>query len=232
MDQRSAVRADFDRGAKEYDALRPEAHPLLRRLLRQRAPADPVRAGRCVRRAGPRRGHWIARGAHRATLPESAAHADRHRGRDVWTAPANASPTVADVRIIAADYSATDLPGPFDVVASALSIHHLEHEEKRALFRRILHALNPGGVFVNADDVLAPSTRLHAEYHAEWLRQAGALGATADELAAAEDRQKHDRLAPLLDQLRWLNDAGFADVDCYYKYLTFSVFGGRRPPAG
>jgi hypothetical protein len=25
-----------------------------------------------------------------------------------------------------------------------------------------------------------------------------------------------------------VREAGFADVDCYYKYLMFAVYGGRR----
>jgi tRNA (cmo5U34)-methyltransferase len=32
----------------------------------------------------------------------------------------------------------------------------------------------------------------------------------------------------LNDQLNALRAAGFKDVDCYYKYGIFSMFGGRR----
>ena len=35
----------------------------------------------------------------------------------------------------------------FDVAVSSLAIHHLEHDEKQAFFRRIYAALKPGGVF-------------------------------------------------------------------------------------
>lgn len=231
MDQRTALRADFDRGAKEYDVLRPKLIPCFDDFYGSALQQIPFGQDEAFDVLDLGAGTGLLAGLIAQRFPKARltlidiAEEMLGRARERFA-------DRADVRIIAADYSATDLPGRFDVVASALSIHHLEHDEKRALFRRILHALNPGGVFVNADDVLAPSTRLHAEYHAEWKRQAGALGCKEKEIAAAEDRQKHDRLAPLLDQLRWLNDAGFADVDCYYKYLTFSVFGGRRPPAG
>jgi tRNA (cmo5U34)-methyltransferase len=53
----------------------------------------------------------------------------------------------------ATDYRQADLGGPYDIVCSALSIHHLEHDEKRSLYKRIFAALNPGGVFVNAEQV-------------------------------------------------------------------------------
>ncbi|MHB8059786.1 MAG: class I SAM-dependent methyltransferase [Gaiellaceae bacterium] len=44
--------------------------------------------------------------------------------------------------------------GPFDLVVSALAIHHLKSADKRLLFRRIAVALKPGGRFVLADVVV------------------------------------------------------------------------------
>jgi len=44
--------------------------------------------------------------------------------------------------------------GPFDLVVSALAVHHLESADKRLLFRRIAEALEPGGRFILADVVV------------------------------------------------------------------------------
>jgi len=44
--------------------------------------------------------------------------------------------------------------GPFDLVVSALAVHHLTPAEKRDLFARIAAALRPGGRFVLADVVV------------------------------------------------------------------------------
>jgi tRNA (cmo5U34)-methyltransferase len=43
--------------------------------------------------------------------------------------------------------------GPFDLVVSALAVHHLGGEDKADLFRRVAAALAPGGHFVLADVV-------------------------------------------------------------------------------
>jgi tRNA (cmo5U34)-methyltransferase len=43
--------------------------------------------------------------------------------------------------------------GPFDLVVSALAVHHLEGEGKADLFRRVAAVLTPGGHFVLADVV-------------------------------------------------------------------------------
>ncbi|HYD31731.1 MAG TPA: class I SAM-dependent methyltransferase [Azospirillaceae bacterium] len=131
-----------------------------------------------------------------------------------------------------ADYAAAPLRAdgepPFDAVVSALSIHHLEQADKRALFARVFEALAPGGVFVNADQVAGPTPELDAWYDAAWVRQIRANGITERQLAEARDRQRHDRLAPLADQLRWLAEAGFTRVDGVFKSWGFVVYAGTR----
>ena len=54
-----------------------------------------------------------------------------------------------------ADYS-KELPvQDFDVIVSALSIHHLENRDKEKLFERIYDKLPEGGLFVNYDQFCA-----------------------------------------------------------------------------
>ncbi|MBX6390595.1 MAG: class I SAM-dependent methyltransferase [Frankia sp.] len=78
--------------------------------------------------------------------------------------------------------------GPFDLVVSALAVHHLHAAGKADLFRRVADVLRPGGRFVLADVVVPEEpvdvvTRVCAD---------------------------HDRPSSLLDQLSWLVDVGFA----------------------
>ena len=128
-----------------------------------------------------------------------------------------------------ADYATARLGAGWDLVVSALSIHHLEDAAKRALFARIREALRPGGLFVNAEQVLGPTPAAEAAYAIRWRAEAQALGATPDEVAAAEERMRFDRCAPLEDQLAWLRGAGFAEVDCVFKAWRFAVYAGERP---
>lgn len=117
--------------------------------------------------------------------------------------------------------------GRFDAVVSALAIHHLEDADKRDLLARVLPALAPGGVFVNAEQV-AGATPWLAERDRAWHRDAStALGTSAAEWQAAEQRMELDRLATMDAQLGWLRAAGFADVDCLFKDHGFAVLFGR-----
>ncbi len=131
--------------------------------------------------------------------------------------------------IIVGDYIETDLDSPYDLIISGLSIHHLSDADKERLFQRIYKALKPGGMFVNADQVLGKTPELEKCYRQQWLDSIRALGISQEELTAAKKRMEYDRMATLDAQLGWLNAAGFQDVDCWYKNFSFTVFGGYRP---
>ncbi|MBI5016082.1 MAG: class I SAM-dependent methyltransferase [Deltaproteobacteria bacterium] len=133
------------------------------------------------------------------------------------------------VEFLSLDYAHEDLPGGFDLIASALSIHHLTDEAKRILFVKACRALTPGGTFVNADQVKGPSEAIERRYREHWLRNVRESGIGQEEFEAALERTTYDRMADLESQLRWLREAGFRDVDCTYKNFSFAVYSGRRP---
>lgn len=103
---------------------------------------------------------------------------------------------------------------PFDVVVSALAIHHLEDSRKRSLFSEIYELLTPGGVLVNLDLVSSPTVALHERFRR-------AIG--------REEDDPSDRLSGLCEQLDWLSEVGFADVNCHFKWLELALIVARRP---
>ena len=119
--------------------------------------------------------------------------------------------------------------GPFDAVVSALAIHHLEDSDKRALFARVHDALAPGGVFVNAEQVLAPTSWLQEREREMWREACRAAGAGEAEIAGAERRMEHDRCSEVPSQLEWMGAAGLRGCDCLFKHLHFAVLAGWRP---
>jgi tRNA (cmo5U34)-methyltransferase len=127
-----------------------------------------------------------------------------------------------------ADYTTEPLPPDCDAIVSSLSIHHLEDKSKRAILPLIFAALKPGGVFINADQVAGSTPALESIYQQHWLDGVRALGATEQQIADSLYRQREDRRTPLEPQLEWARDAGFSDVDCWYKYGSFAVLAGTR----
>lgn len=106
--------------------------------------------------------------------------------------------------------------GGFDAVVSSFAIHHLEHERKRSLYGEVFDLLEPGGVFANFEHVTSPSPRLHAAF----------FEAIEEPL---ENEDPSDRLLDVETQLGWLRELGFADVDCYWKWLEMALLIGVRP---
>jgi hypothetical protein len=96
--------------------------------------------------------------------------------------------------------------GRFDVVVSALAIHHLPDRRKRELFGEVFALLSEGGVFYDLE--------------LRSLAHPGAARAQPVRLWPLRPRwRSSDEQAALPDQLAWLNEAGFDQVDCYWKWM-------------
>ncbi len=134
------------------------------------------------------------------------------------------------VKYLTADFRAFDWCGQFDVVISSLALHHIvTNEEKQKFYCRIYESLSSGGVFYNADVVLASSGYLQNFYMREW-RRFMSLRVPHEEIEGKWIPKYHeeDNPAKLLDHFDWMKDAGFSDIDVVWKYFNFAVYGGVR----
>ena len=100
-----------------------------------------------------------------------------------------------------------ELPqGPFDLVVSALAVHHLDADGKQDLFRRVAAVLQPGGTFVLAD-VVVPER---------------------EEDVVTPIDGVYDLPDHVDDQLDWLRAAGL-DAELSWSYKDLAVLRARRP---
>ncbi len=128
-------------------------------------------------------------------------------------------------RYIVGDYRKLQGEREYELVISSLSIHHLEDEEKRDLFRRIFAILREGGVFVNIDQIRGETPYLREVYWNHYLNQVRRAGFSEERIQESIDRRiPYDRDALWKDQVQWLQETGFANVDCVYKNFFVGVF--------
>jgi tRNA (cmo5U34)-methyltransferase len=129
-----------------------------------------------------------------------------------------------NVRYVVNDYSRSELGGVYDIICSALSIHHLATEDKRRLFYKIFMSLKPGGMFVNADQADGESVYFRQRYLEYWNRflKKGPLN-TKEHKEILSRRDFLDRNEKMSVQLQWLHECGFSDVDVVFKNRTFMV---------
>ena len=126
---------------------------------------------------------------------------------------------------IVTDYRDFQIAGRYDLVISSLSIHHLTNDEKKNLFSDVYRSLNDTGVFVNIDQIKGPTADMQDFYWVNWLEKVREKGAAEEQIQASiQRRTRYDKDALLIDQLTWLREAGFANVDCIYKNTFIGVF--------
>jgi tRNA (cmo5U34)-methyltransferase len=128
-------------------------------------------------------------------------------------------------KFVIGDYRQLQAADDFDLVISSLSIHHLTDEEKRRLCQQVYTALRKGGAFVNIDQIKGETAYLQNLYWELWLRHVRASDAPEEQIQeSTERRTTYDQDAFLADQLLWLREAGFANVDCVYRHTFIGVF--------
>ena len=131
-------------------------------------------------------------------------------------------------KYITADYLEHDFKN-FDIIISSLSIHHIEDKDKKKLYKKIYDALNPEGIFLNADQVIGSTPNIDKIYQRIWMEKIDENKFTGPEKDTAIERMKFDKPATFEDNLKWLRNCGFEDVDLGYKYYSFCIFYAKKP---
>lgn len=134
----------------------------------------------------------------------------------------------SNIKYITANYSEFDFAEKYDMVVSALSIHHLEDEEKKEIYKKSYSVLKENGIFINADQVHGETPFIENLNKTTWRHHVENSGLPVEEILAGYERTRLDRDSKLDQQLDWLKEAGFCDVSCIYKYYQFAVMFGRK----
>jgi tRNA (cmo5U34)-methyltransferase len=134
------------------------------------------------------------------------------------------------VDLVAGDLGAFE-EGTYDVVVSALAIHHLSDADKWRLFRRVYRALSPGGYFGDADDHLPEDPIFDTRYAqiASMLPAPGgrSAGWTSPQ-AVWHGHEKFDRPSTLTAEVAALGRAGFRHVGIPWRFFGQAVVWAYR----
>jgi tRNA (cmo5U34)-methyltransferase len=128
-------------------------------------------------------------------------------------------------------------PYPVAALVTSLAVHHLDGQEKRQLYADLAAALMPGGALVLADLVMPAGEAGRALAEAAWegavrqrsLELDGDLRALDWNFFRDPGADPVDRPSRLFEQLRWLEEAGFTEIDVYWMWAGHAIYGGRKP---
>jgi tRNA (cmo5U34)-methyltransferase len=128
--------------------------------------------------------------------------------------------------------------GSFDAVISSRALHHFtENQRRKQIFKEVFELVRVGGCFINADNVRASTKSLgeryrgaRDEYLDRFVRRSSGGTTTLAEARAASPSSYHGphNNGNLEEELAWLREAGFVDVDCFWKLTTTVVYGGFK----
>lgn len=125
----------------------------------------------------------------------------------------------------------------YDFIFSSMAIHHLEYFQKEALYSKIFHELKLNGLFLNIDVVLPESIKSEEwqfNLWRDWVYENASSNDNKQEferhltIPDIYKNKSENKPSSLIDQLTCLRKVGFRDVDCFYKYGIFSLFGGTK----
>jgi ubiquinone/menaquinone biosynthesis C-methylase UbiE len=130
------------------------------------------------------------------------------------------------------------LPGRYGAAVSGFAIHHLPAARKRALFGELFELLEPGGMFLNMDYTLVEGP-LRGLWDEQMLanavraeRERGGGRSEAEVERDMPDDGEDDRPDRVEDQLLWLRETGFEQVEVHFKWAEAAVYSGSKPPQG
>jgi tRNA (cmo5U34)-methyltransferase len=117
-----------------------------------------------------------------------------------------------------------------DAVVASLALHHVHDLQSKTLLYRAIHdTLSPGGVLLNLDAAVTEGARLNALVFDRMAARMAAHGITDGEarghFAAWADE---DRYFPLDAELNALREAGFDEVECFWRRGLSAITCGLR----
>ncbi len=117
-----------------------------------------------------------------------------------------------------------------DAVVASLALHHVHDlRAKTALYRAIRETLSPGGVLLNLDAAVTEDAQLNSlvfDRMAAWMADYGIPEAEArGHFASWADE---DRYFPLDAELGALREAGFDEVECFWRRGLSAIVCGLR----
>ncbi len=128
------------------------------------------------------------------------------------------------------DYTKLNISDNFDVVISFLSMMYLTDDEARKrVFKKVYDILFDNGFFISGEVHFSKSMHYQEVCMEKWVEHMKQF--YTDEFIEAEvveKAKKHSNPSILIDELRYLKEIGFSQIDIIWKYYSFSVYGAIK----
>lgn len=222
------IKAHFEREAKRFDKFFFKVLPFYSEIIDALALAIPFKKDKKIRIMDLGCGTGNITKALKEKYPHASVTCIDLAENMLETAKAKLN-DCADIEYWCGDIREFNYSRKYDAIISSLVLHHLEEKDKRGFYKTVFKALNKGGVFYNADMVLASNKHLERVYLEKWktfMRRSFSLSKINNVVLKRKDDE--DRPVKLETELKLLKDVGFKNIDVLWKFYNFAVYGGSK----
>lgn len=136
----------------------------------------------------------------------------------------------------------SEIPDEIRCFVSSLALHHLTGKEKKELFKNLYNKLDKKGTILIVD-IVEPATEQTGAYFGKlWDKvveqQSKEITGSLDSYKYFKDiewnyyqwdePEEEDTPSRLFEQLKWLEEAGFSKVDCFWLRAGHAIYGGYK----
>jgi len=117
----------------------------------------------------------------------------------------------------------------YDLVISSFALHHLiDPEDKKKFYQKIYNSLKVNGCFYNLDILIGPNDEIQNFYMKKWEEFLSQNLSEEEVNRNFERYHEEDSPESIMNYLKWLEEAGFRNVDVIRKYYNFALYGGIK----
>jgi len=109
-------------------------------------------------------------------------------------------------------------PESYDLIVAGFSLHHCDNKEKQSIFKDINSALKNGGIFSYSDLMISKTNPEHPMLLEQWNKFVNINFPDGEKWAwIMEHYEAFDRPTDYLDQIEWLKNTGFTNIQIPFK---------------
>jgi len=119
------------------------------------------------------------------------------------------------------DYRFDSIGSSYDIVLAGLTLQHLTWGERKDFYKLIYSILNQNGSFILNDIIIDEDWDTRKFQYSSWMQFIAANG--EDPEFWLDKHLTKDYPVTQEDHFQWLEQAGFAKMDCYWRYHNFAI---------
>ncbi len=128
--------------------------------------------------------------------------------------------------IIQGNFITDDFRSDYDIVLTGLTLHHLNSEQRKEIFKKIYNSLNSNGIYITRDIIIEDNDEDRKKLYQKWINFMNSKGENG--LSWFEKHIQKDFPETIKNLKEWLVNVGFKNVECYNQDINFLIIRGIK----